>query len=254
MNNHCNWKEEFPPVPPQFHQRVCDTLHSLPTERDITMMNKQAFRRGLVLAVITTMLLSTVVYGVTRIYSTGSHTNKADGGYTTAPTAQTLDKDIDVPAIIPTAFANGYRYQVGYVAQAQNMDENDQVLDRFQDFSCNYTKDEAVLFLDAQDAATAGEMDSFAQQVFDLSGISVRYAAYTTKLAPPDYVKTQEEKAEEAAGRLNFAYAGSSEITVEQTQILWWMQDGVFYQMTATDSPLTAQDLADMAAEVITAQ
>ena len=83
-----------------------------------------------------------------------------------------------------------------------------------------------------------------------IDGIDVYYFNYTNKLVPPGYKFTDEDKKAEANGELVFSY-GSSKVEINEVQSVSWTVDDMHYELMQIDGKLSANELADMAAEVI---
>ena len=86
--------------------------------------------------------------------------------------------------------------------------------------------------------------------VATVDGVDVYYHSYTNKVVPPDYKLTEEDKKAEESGELVFSY-GSSEVEIIEVQSVSWKKDGIYYQLLQIDGNLTADELTEMASEVI---
>lgn len=80
--------------------------------------------------------------------------------------------------------------------------------------------------------------------------ITVYYDSITNKQVPPDYVMTEEDKAGEAKGDF-YISVGSQEVETHQNQSVTWDKDGVRYQILGFDLNLGAEEMFDMAEEII---
>lgn len=87
-------------------------------------------------------------------------------------------------------------------------------------------------------------------QVFEHNGITLNYTRDQYRFVPPDYQASDEEKAKEAAGELYISY-GSDTVTDQVAQSMLWKDGEKVYIITAMDNPMTAQDMARMAGELI---
>ena len=87
-------------------------------------------------------------------------------------------------------------------------------------------------------------------QVFEHNGITLNYTRDQYRFVPPDYQASDEEKAQEAAGELYISY-GSDTVTDQVAQSMLWKDGEKVYIITAMDNPMTAQDMARMAGELI---
>ena len=70
------------------------------------------------------------------------------------------------------------------------------------------------------------------------------------KVVPADYQQTEQDMKDEESGKYVFSY-GADEVEISQVQGVEWEQDGIYYNITAIDSPLDKQGLINMAKEVI---
>ena len=109
-----------------------------------------------------------------------------------------------------------------------------------------------------------GDVVSFEQQKYNaklipsgdimatVNGINLYYVHYINKVVSDDYELTEQDKKDQASGKLVFSYDDSaSQIDVSQVQSVNWNKDGIQYDLLQIDGQLSAGELADMAREVI---
>ena len=107
-----------------------------------------------------------------------------------------------------------------------------------------------------------GDVVSFKQQKFNskltpagdiiatINGTNLYYVHYINKVVSDDYELTEQDKKDQASGKVVFSYDdGASQIEVSQVQS--WNRDGIQYDLLQIDGKLSAGELADMAREVI---
>lgn len=70
------------------------------------------------------------------------------------------------------------------------------------------------------------------------------------KFVPPDYEETEEDTAAVNAGSLQLAW-GSSEVEEHIIQGVVWQEDDVRYMLSGMDLTLTADEMLDMAAQIV---
>ena len=87
-------------------------------------------------------------------------------------------------------------------------------------------------------------------EVSDYNGIAIAYISYVNKVVPADYQQTEQDMKDEESGKYVFSY-GAEKVEISQVQGVEWEQDGIYYNITAINSPLDKQGLIDMAKEVI---
>ena len=73
---------------------------------------------------------------------------------------------------------------------------------------------------------------------------------FAYNVSPADYQQTEQDMKDEESGKYVFSY-GADEVEISQVQGVEWEQDGIYYNITAIDSPLDKQGLINMAKEVI---
>ena len=93
---------------------------------------------------------------------------------------------------------------------------------------------------------TAGDI------IATINGTNLYYVHYINKVVSDDYELTEQDKKDQASGKVVFSYDGSaSQIEVSQVQSVNWNKDGIQYDLLQIDGQLSADELADMAREVI---
>ena len=202
-------------------QRVYAKLDFADTERkQTTMRSKKKILPLLIAATLTIGATAVAATGKISMW-TGSSASRAD--YTSLPTAEQVTKDI------------GYRPVL---------------IDTFENGSFDYQKN--------------GDVVSFEQQKFNskltpagdiiatINGTNLYYVHYINKVVSDDYELTEQDKKDQASGKVVFSYDDSaSQIEVSQVQSVNWNKDGIQYDLLQIDGKLSAGELADMAREVI---
>ena len=85
-----------------------------------------------------------------------------------------------------------------------------------------------------------------------VNGTNLYYVHYINKVVSDDYELTEQDKKDQASGKLVFSYDDSaSQIDVSQVQSVNWNKDDIQYDLLQIDGKLSAGELADMAKEVI---
>ena len=204
-------------------QRVYAKLDFADTERkQTTMRSKKKILPLLIAATLTIGATAVAATGKISMW-TGSSASRAD--YTSLPTAEQVTKDI------------GYRPVLN-------------VIEKFKSVSFDYQKN--------------GDVVSFEQQKFNskltpagdiiatINGTNLYYVHYINKVVSDDYELTEQDKKDQASGKVVFSYDDSaSQIEVSQVQSVNWNKDGIQYDLLQIDGKLSAGELADMAREVI---
>ncbi len=81
-----------------------------------------------------------------------------------------------------------------------------------------------------------------------VNGTNLYYVHYINKVVSDDYELTEQDKKDQASGKVVFSYDDSaSQIEVSQVQSVNWNKDDIQYDLLQIDGKLSAGELADMA-------
>lgn len=245
--NKNDWKNTFPKPTESFHNKLCFTLDNLEKER--IKMKKLQVKKSILIAAAAALLIGTVSFASTGVVRTitGSSSSKPD--YNSVPAEEQLVKKMGVSPKILEKFSNGYEFADGNDSRNAVKEEGNKKIADFNSIMCRYknNEDEILLSADAEPEAHDEEMNPVTQTY---CGVDIRYNSYTGKYVPEDYELTEQDKIDEANGDVVFSY-GTDEVMIMQIQGVSWEQDGIYYGITAMDSPLGEQDLIDMSKEII---
>lgn len=199
-------------------------------------------------AVAATMVLGVTVFAATGIVSSWNASSSSNYEYKTLPTAKQSIKDIGYEPCLIEEFDNGYIFKDGSIINNTLNDDSNTAVEKFKSVSFRYQKnDDKVIF--SQDKYDY-EMELAGDIIYSDNGIDIYYMSFTNKLVPGDYKLTEEDKKAEASGDLIFSY-GTDEISISEVKGVSWNNDNVQYGLTQIDGNLSADDLVEMAKEVI---
>lgn len=154
------------------------------------------------------------------------------------------------------SFANGYTFEEAGLNNAAAYGEEDQKLYEFSELVLNYGKEGLPsISIYAEDAAYCSAADEAIvyDAVRECDGIEIQCFTVTNKFVPVDYELTDEDRANIDNPNYNLAY-GSSEIEIQESMHVEWVKDGVHYNMFGFDLTLSAEEMLDMAEEMISAE
>ncbi len=160
------------------------------------------------------------------------------------------EKELGYPVDSVEQFANGYRFSSVGVHDTAGKDESGDTVYTYKDMMINYDKEgeNGIYLAISRPVETEMGRDYVDERV--CGDITLYYDENTYKSVPPDYQMTEEDKANEAKGHFWLAY-GSREVTVEKATGVTWMKDGVRYELAGFDLGLSADEMFDMAEEVL---
>ena len=203
-------------------QRVYAKLDFADTERkQMTMRSKKKILPLLIAATLTIGATAVAATGKISMW-TGSSASRAD--YTSLPTAEQVTKDIGYRPVLIDTFENGYCFKDGNIVKNSFKDDNANVIEKFKSVSFDYQKN--------------GDVVSFEQQKFNskltpagdiiatINGTNLYYVHYINKVVSDDYELTEQDKKDQASGKVVFSYDDSaSQIEVSQVQSVNWNKE-----------------------------
>lgn len=153
---------------------------------------------------------------------------------------------------IVEAFANGYTFDRGGLGVNQAMDENHVSVGKiYTDLQLRYTRPGTAGRLNLYVSNAPEERDNTDYKAErQIGDMTMYYSQDVYRFVPPDYQMTEEDIALEESGAVTFSY-GSIEVEENVFSGVVWRQDGVRYHLFGFDLPLSADELFDMAMEVV---
>ena len=227
-------------------QNVNAKLDSAYTERkSYTMKSKKKIS---LIAVAATLALGITVFAAGGIVSTWFSSSSSTPDYKSLPTAEQVTKDIGYEPVLIDTFENGYAFKNGSIVKNNLADENGNSIEKFKSVSFDYEKDGDIVVF-AQDKFNS-EMKLQGDVIKTVKDTDIYYYSYTNKSVPAEYKLTDDDKKAEESGELVFSY-GAEKVEIKNVQSVTWIKDGTQYQLLQIDGKLSADELSDMAEEVI---
>ena len=185
--------------------------------------------------------------GKAAVYISHSNRNEAVNDYAAA---EEMQKSYRTDVKMVEEFSNGYAFAeaVPHHSEAQDADGN--TIEAGTAMSVVYEREgsESVYF---EDGYSSLPLDFEADLSMTLdNGVVLQYSRMQNKFVPPDYVPTEEEQKLCEEGKLNLAY-GSSEIEEMVSSMVQWEDGGITYSLFTFDEAITAEEMFQMAKEVV---
>lgn len=200
------------------------------------------------IAIAAALALGVTVFATSGIVTTWFSSSSSNPEYKSLPSAEQVKSDIGYEPVLIDTFENGYTFKNGSVINNNLTDESGNSVEKFKSVSFKYEKNgDRVIF--SQDKFNT-ELNTEGEIISTVSGTDIYYFSYTNKIVPPDYKLTDEDKKAEENGELVFSY-GSSKVEIREVQSVTWIKDGIQYQLLQIDGKLSADDLVNMAEEII---
>lgn len=152
------------------------------------------------------------------------------------------------------SFANGYTFAGASVDKTQVLDEEKNVLYQYNEIGIDYKRgNDAKLFLSCNNREEGPEEKKEPDAVRTYGGITLAYDIFENHFVTTDYVITEKDR--ELMEKENIIYSvGTDENEVQTLSKVRWNKDGVYYSLSGFDVNLSADDLLDMAQEIIDGQ
>ena len=225
---------------------VNSRIDSASTERKLKPMKSK--KKIALIAVAATLVMGITVFAASGIISQWFSSSSSIPDYNELPSVKQVTKDIGYEVELVDEFANGYKFDNGNIVNNNLTDDEGKSVEKFKSVMFRYEKDgDEVLF--SQDKVNS-QVETNGEVVANVDGVDVYYHSYTNKLVPPDYKMTDEDKKAEETGELVFSY-GSSKVEIKEIQSVSWKKDDMNYQLLQIDGKLSADELVEMAKEVI---
>lgn len=239
------------PVRPDLEKIKCavhEQMDSSGAERKIHTM--KARKKICMIAAAAALTLGVTAFasgGIVKMW-TGSSSSRPE--YTSFPSEQQCVKDIGYLPVLVEEFSNGYTFKSGSVVSNNLKDEAGASVEKFKSVTFRYERDGAP-GVNISQGQYQTQMESENGQVFTVeNGTEIYYSIYTNKLVPEDYEMTAEDKRAEESGELVFSW-GAEEIQVQEVESVFFEKDGMHTCIQQIDGALTADELVQMAKEML---
>ena len=225
---------------------VNNRIDSASTERMLKPMKSK--KKIALIAVAATLVMGITVFAASGIISQWFSSSSSIPDYNELPSVKQVTKDIGYEVELVDEFANGYKFDNGNIVNNNLTDDEGKSVEKFKSVMFRYEKDgDEVIF--SQDKVNS-QVETNGEVVANVDSVDVYYHSYTNKLVPPDCKMTDEDKKAEETGELVFSY-GSSKVEIKEIQSVSWKKDDMSYQLLQIDGKLSADELVEMAKEVI---
>ena len=219
--------------------------------KEAESMKKRNWKKTAVIAAAICVFGSMTVLGLGKTVSimAGSSYDDRIRSYSEAVSVQKAwDSDVKTPE----RFSNGYEFAAAVPVEKTGMDQDGNVTEKGKSFQVTYAKDgmeEVQVFVSRMHFGTSENPDAV-RELED--GTELFYSELENKLVSDAYVMSEEEKELQEAGKLNVAYDGRKEDTVDRyvSRHVIWVQDEITYSMLTKGDAMTADGLLDMAQEI----
>ena len=248
MQKH-DWNKIFDERPEEFHECVKSALAQLPEKEEINM--KKSFGKKFAVVVAAVAAISVTAVGAGKVVSMSSSRNMFDVVDTVEKTEEQA-KDAGIDINIVDKFDNGYTFKEGYVGDVDHWDDSGNKVATTKNLSATYVLGDASVYLDADQKNDESEyVDYVLEENYD--GTDIYTYEWTNKFVPADYEMTEQDKIDEAEGKVVFSY-GSDEVEVNEIKTVKFVKDNTQVTLLDMDSNVDMGELVNMLKTVIDAQ
>lgn len=226
--------------------KVNNSINSAYHERTVNFMKSK--KKIALIAAATVCVLGITVFAASGIISVWNSSSSGIPEYESLPSAEQCIEDIGYVPVLVNTLNGGYEFKNGSLVDNNLKDENGNVVEKFKSVHFRYEKDgDRVHF--SQDKVNS-EIERSGKVAATVGGVEIYYNSYTNKFVPGDYELTEEDKTAKENGELVFSY-GTGDVQIIKVQAVNWVKDGILYNLMQMDGKLSADELVEMAKEVI---
>ncbi len=243
------WQSAFPEPSANYHRKIEVTLTSLPQEKEKCFMKLNKRFVVPVMAIVLVLALGTGLIATGTI-STIVGSSSAKPTYTELPNKDQLEADLEFVPSVPASLGEEYTFEEAVIGKEKGKDDKGNVLTKQKFLHTMYSNGTEEIDV------YASPYNSMLNQtegtvVAQYNGVDLYYSSYTAKRVPVGYEMTEQDLADEAAGKYVFSEGCVEKVETEEVQHLLWISDGVAYDILVVDSSLTKEDLTAMAEEML---
>ena len=196
------------------------------------------------------LLVSGGVFATGHAVSLSSHSYLGDG-YKSFSDLDKAEAELGYQVDAVETFENGYRFEEMVVTDVQGVDESGNPVYTFKGMDIRYDRGGAPsVVVSIEKPVETQTRTKEPQAVRQVGEITVYYDTQIYKFVPPSYELTEEDKAKQESGELLISY-GNNKLEVLTSHDVTWEKGGIHYHILGFDVNLSAEEMLDMAEEII---
>lgn len=220
-------------------------------------MKKFSVKKVVLAAAAVALIGSMTVAAAGRVALTTMHSNN-NGAVKDYGALAEVEKEVGFSFPAVEQFSNGFRFVSATPNEQSDLDEDGNVISSHGGVDLAYTDgaQNVSVYIEQsrpEDAQTGEELGVLPVWSGEKNGISLTVTKTTYKVVPPSYEMTQEDLAAQENGSLVFSY-GSSEVEETVSYSCLFEKDGLLIDLLGFDLTMEPEQLAEMAAELVTAE
>ncbi len=222
------------------------------SQKEAGNMKKLSIKKLVIGVAVGCLLVSGGVFATGHATSLVTHNFWPDA-YRSYGDLEKAEKKLGYTVDAVEAFSNGWQFKHMFVNEWQGMDEAGNEAYTFRALDITYDKNGEKINLSAEKPVETPVRDKAPDAVREIGDITLYYDTITYKFVPPDYVLTEEDRANDARPDYTIS-VGSAEVEIKQASHVTWEKDGIQYSLYGFDLTLSADEMFTMAGEVMGAE
>lgn len=213
-------------------------------------MKKLSMKRLAIGVAVGCLLVSGGAFAAGRVVSLTSHSYKTDACRNYGD-MDNMQAKLGYAADTVEKFSNGYCFEKMSVDDVNGNDADGNVIYTYKDLNISYEKSgEPTVWLDVAKPVESSVRRGNPEATRQAGGVTLYYDTTTCKFVPPNYELTDEDKANLEKDNFTISY-GTDEVEVQTASDVIWEKDGVKYHLMGFDLNLGADEMFDMAEEIM---
>ncbi|AMJ41061.1 MAG TPA: hypothetical protein DDW34_00440 [Clostridium sp.] len=203
--------------------------------------------RGILVACMLLAFTSITCFAAAKIVSYTSHSTNST--FAEFPSEKEVKKEAGFVPKYVNELAGGYAFYNGGIGETNAETEDGSAVVTLKTANFSYKNGDSTVNLLVENGIMPSA-DENGEIVKISANVEGRYHSDMYKILPPDYVMTEQDKADAESGKYVFSY-GSEEVEVLHMQQIQWEDNGMSYSLINSDDKVDKDVLVKMAGEIV---
>lgn len=222
----------------------------LESQKEAGHMKKLSMKKLVIGVAIGCLLVSGGAFAAGRVVSLTSHTYKLDVCKNYGD-MEKMEAELGYAVDSVEKFSNGYCFEKMSVDDVNGNDADGNTIYTYKDLNIIYEKSgEPTVWLDVAKPVEMPVRKGAPEATRQVGEITLYYDATTYKFVPSNYKLTDEDQANLEKDNFTISY-GTAEVEIQTASDVTWEKDGVKYHLMGFDLNIGADDMFDMAEEIM---
>lgn len=238
-----------PDLPSRIHTQINGK------KKEAFYMRRFGLKKLVVVVAALCILCSMGAVAAGKITSLTSSSRNTDNQYPAYSDVTKAEDELGYVVNAVEVFSNGYKYQKGNIQTVNGLDDDGNVVGNYRELLLDYQNaaGKNLNFIVCRPLNSEEGVSVPAKETRDMNGISVSYYSDHYKFFPADVTPSEEDMKAMEAGELYISY-GSDKVIDSYASHIDWVQDETHYSLMSMDAKFEADEMYQMAKEVIEAK